>query len=541
VILPLLLALQDPLAVRADTLHPVHDALHYSIRVVIPDTGSIIEGETETTWRVGSPAPIRLQLDTALKVSRAAWAGERRLLRGEWRREGDLIEFPHTRSRGDSVVTRLEFRGRVRDGLIIGRNPYGARTAFADNWPDRAHHWFPAQDHPSDKATATFDVEVPRGWRVIAGGTLERADTLRGTAAHGRSRWRYRLAQPVPVYNMVIGAGPLTVTRIPDRGCSARCVPVTVWSYPEDSAYAVAGPFRRSAEILQYFTTLIGPFPYPGLAHVESSTIFGGAENAGAIFYGDRLYHDRRLSERVVAHETAHQWFGDAVTEADWHHLWLSEGFATYFAALWQGHVAGDSALRQTMAEAAASVFDIRDSTSSRPNPVTERPILDSAATDLMGLLNTNNYPRGAWVLHQLRGLVGDSAFFRGIRAYYTRYRDGNALSSDFAAAMSAAAGRDLGWYFMQSLRQPGYPVLEVRWTYGAAGLSIVIRQVQKPEWGVYTLPALELSVDGHLEQVDVSERETRLFLPAYARAPAAIEVDPHRWWLLKATVTNAP
>ena len=536
-ILPLLLAIQDPLAVRADTLHPVHDALHYNIDLVIPDSGSVIEGETETTWRVTSPAPIRFQLDTALKVSRAAWAGRRRLLRGEWRRQGEVIEFPHTRAQGDTVVTRVEFEGRVRDGLIIGRNPYGARTAFADNWPDRAHHWFPAQDHPSDKATATFDVEVPRGWRVIAGGTLERADTLRS----GRSRWRYRLSQPVPVYNMVVGAGPLTITRMPDRGCGGRCVPVTVWSYPEDSAYAVTGPFRRAGEIIKYFTNLVGPFPYPSLAHVESSTIFGGAENAGAIFYGDRLYKDRRLSEQVVAHETAHQWFGDAVTESDWHHLWLSEGFATYFAALWQGHVAGDSAFRRTMAEAARSVFEIRDTSGAHPNPVTDRPILDSAATDLMGLLNTNNYPRGAWVLHQLRGLVGDSTFFRGIRAYYTRYRDGNALSSDFAAAMSAAAGRDLSWYFIQALRQPGYPVLDVRWSYGAGGLEVLIRQVQKAEWGLYTMPALELRVDGHLEHAEVTGRETRVFLPTYAHAPASVEVDPDHWWLLKATVARAP
>jgi hypothetical protein len=93
----------------------------------------------------------------------------------------------------------------------------------------------------------------------------------------------------------------------------------------------------------------------------------------------------------------------------------------------------------------------------------------------------------------------------------------------------------------MQALRQPGYPVLDVRWSYGAGGLEVVIRQVQKAEWGLYTMPALELRVDGHLEQAEVSGRETRLYLPAYARAPAAIEVDPEHRWLLKATVARAP
>jgi aminopeptidase N len=364
---------------------------------------------------------------------------------------------------------------------------------------------------------------------------LERADTLRS----GRTRWHYRMAEPIPVSNMVVGGGPLTVTRLVDRSCGTRCVPVTVWSYPQDSAYAVNGPFRRSAEIVQYFTRLIGPFPYPSLAHVESSTIFGGMENAGAIFYGDGAYRRRVLSERVVAHETAHQWFGDAVTETDWHHLWLSEGFATYIAALWEGHAAGDSAMRRAMADAARQVFDVTDSTGTRPNPVTERPIIDSAATDLMGLLNSNNYPKGAWVLHQLRGLVGDSAFFAGIRSYYGRFRNGNALSSDFVGVMSEAADADLRWYFLQALRQPGYPVLDVHWSRGEDGLALEIRQVQKAEWGEYTLPALELRIDGRIYPVNVSGRETRMTLPEITRAPKTIEVDPHGWWLLKATVSG--
>lgn len=534
-ILPLLLALQDPLAIRPDTLRPVHDALNYNITIGIPDTGNRIRGEAEITWRVTSTAPIRLQLDTALRITRAAFSGDRRLLRGELRRTGELIEFPHPKRLGDTVTTRLEYAGRVRDGLIIGSNPHGARVAFADNWPDRAHHWFPAQDYPGDKATVTFHVEVPRGWRAIGVGTLEKVDTL----PTGRTLWRYRMSEPIPVYNMVVGAGALTVGPAVDAGCP-RCPPVTVWSYAEDSAYAMAGPFRRASEILEYFTRLVGPFPYPGLAHVESSTIFGGAENASAIFYGDRLYTARRMSESIVAHETAHQWFGDAVTEGDWHHLWLSEGFATYFAALWQGHVSGDSALQRVMGAAATSVFEVRDSSGTRLNPVTERPVIDPGAMDLMGLLNSNNYPKGAWVLHQLRGIIGDSAFFPGLRAYYAHYRDGNALSSDFAATMNDAAGTDLTWYFRQALTQPGYPILDVRWTWADRRLSLIVRETQKTEWGEYRLPGLVVRVDGRNYPIDVKGRETRVDLPDVAHPPSRVEIDPHGWWLLKATVSGA-
>nr|MBA2627853.1 hypothetical protein [Gemmatimonadales bacterium] len=247
-ILTLILALQSPLAVRADTLHLVHDALSYDISISIPDSGSRITGEAGIAWRLASAAPIRVQLDTAMVVTRVAWSGDRRLLRGEWRRQGDVLELPHGRQAGDTVTTRLTYSGTVREGLVIRNNIYGERAAFADNWPDRAHLWFPAQDHPADKATARFHVEVPRGWRAIATGALERVDTLPG----GRTLWHYRMPHPVAVYSMVIGAGRMTVTRLTPPACRAPCVPVTTWTFRQDSAYAAAGPFRRAPQMIQY-------------------------------------------------------------------------------------------------------------------------------------------------------------------------------------------------------------------------------------------------------------------------------------------------
>ena len=280
-----------------------------------------------------------------------------------------------------------------------------------------------------------------------------------------------------------------------------KCVPLTVWTFPQDSAYAVSGPFRRAGQIVEYFTSLIGPFPFPSLAHVESSTRFGGMENSTAIFYDEKRYREKNLGEPVVAHETAHQWFGDAVTEADWHHLWLSEGFATYLAALWGLHADGDSAFRAGMQTTGRHLFNSRD---------TAKPILDTTTRDLLGLLNSNNYEKGAWVLHQLRGLVGDSAFFAGLRSYYQTYRDSTALSSDFARIMSRAAGRDLDWYFRQALTQPGYPILDVRWKHSGKTLTLDIGQTQPAEWGTYRIPGLEIAIDGKPVRVDVTGRQTR-------------------------------
>jgi aminopeptidase N len=529
--LPLLLLLQaqSPLAARADTIHPVHDALHYDVTLVPSDTGTHLLSEVQTTWRLRSSEPVEMELDSAMRVIRVLVDGkpETRLARTMYARSPGEIEVPHERKAGDTLSTRVRYRGLVRDGLVIGRNQYGDRTIFADNWPDRAHLWLASQDHPSDKATVAFHVQAPLDDQVIANGVLEKIDTL----AYGHAVWHYRLDIPIPVYTMVIGIGRLSRTRLPEANCAVKCIPVSVWAYPRDSAYAVSDPFRRASQIVDYFSNLIGPFPYPGLAHVESSTRFGGMENATAIFYDEKRYGTRNLGEPVVAHETAHQWFGDAVTEADWHHLWLSEGFATYLAALWSRHADGDTAFRAGMAKAAQAIFESKE---------TDRPIIDPAQTDLLELLNSNNYQKGAWVLHQLRGLVGDSAFFAGLRRYYAVYRDSTALSADFARIMAEAGGKDLEWYFREALTQPGYPILDVRWKYGGKKLTLDISQTQKPEWGTYRMPSLEILVDGKPYRITVAGKQTRQVIEGVSQKPKKLEVDPNGWWLLKATVLRS-
>jgi len=439
---------------------------------------------------------------------------------------GGGIYIPHRRHIGDTLHTSIRYHGFVHDGLIVRTDSSGRRTIFADNWPDRVHRWLPVTDHPSDKVTVDFHVEVPVGMSVVANGVLTRIDTL----AYRRRVWNFTMRQRIPPYGMVIGAGPLTTTTLPDAACEVKCVPLAVVTYPEDSAWATAVPFRRAGDMVDFYSRFIGPFPYDRLSHVESTTIFGGMENPTAIFYDGKAYPSHRLSELTVAHETAHQWFGDAVTERDWHHLWLSEGFATYFSALWLRHADGDSAFQAEMR---------RDAEVVMRSPASDRPILDPTATDLMGLLNSNNYPKGAWVLHSLRGLIGDSAFQRGIRDWYATYRDSTALSSDFSAVMGKAAGRDLDWYFRQMLTQPGFPKLEVSWSTQKPW-ALTLRQTQPEAWGLYRMPGLIIRVDGRDFTADVDGRETVVPLPGLQQAPRDVVVDPAGWWLAQVTVVGA-
>jgi aminopeptidase N len=492
------------LSVADDSIRHEQDILHYRIALEIPDTGGAIRAWAAVRYTVREGVSfLRLDFDSVFTVDSIVGAGGKVPAGGGrggsargWRLVkasggGWLLLVPAEGAAGDTSEIVVYYRGRPRDGLIFGTNRYARRVVFADNWPNRAHHWFPAEDHPSDKATVEFAVEVPAAWRAIANGALVGLDTLEGK----RTRWRWAISRPIPTYTMVVGAAQLSVANLGTTDGIGQ----TLWVYPEDSAFGVAGPFQRVGRMLEVYTRLIGPFPYEKLAHVESSTRFGGMENSSAIFYPESGFRDRSLSEETVAHEIAHQWFGDAVTPGDWHHLWLSEGFASYLGPMFFEQVGEAPRFREAM-ERNRRVYFL--------SHVVDRPIVDTAQKVLLDLLNANAYPKAAWVLHMLRAEVGDSAFVAGLRTYYRRFRDSSVLSADFQRVMEEVSGRSLGWFFEQWLLQPGYPRLSVEWAYRDATLVLAVRQVQDERWGSF---ALRLPVRVELEGGSAEEFVVRV------------------------------
>jgi aminopeptidase N len=475
---------------------PGTDVLRYTFAIALPDTGARILGEAQIELTRGPGAPDSLYLDlvgaTVTHVSLPYRYDGRRL----------AVAAP----RGP-LTLRVAWNTTPADGLIARPNSF-----FGDNWPDRARHWLPTIDHPSDKALVAWEIDAPDRWRVIAVGGFR--DTVRSAPA--RLRWRYATAHPVPTYTMVLGAREMTVSR------HAR---VEVWSYPQDSAFADRVPFRRASRMLDVMERLVGPFPYERLAHVQSSTRYGGMENATAIFYADRGWSRGTMGEGVVRHETAHQWFGDAVTARDWHHVWLSEGFATYFDAVMAQQLDGDTAYWRVLHDDRAGYLRSR---------VVDRPIIDTTITDPNDLLNANSYQKGAWVLHMLRREVGDSAFFRGVRAYYARWRDSTALSSDFQREIERAAGRDLSWFFRQWLWQPGYARLDVTWAWQRGAVVLTVRQAGPARFRITAVP---VAFGAARAAFDLEPRAVQVVRIPLAAPPPSVAIDPDATLLLTAEV----
>jgi aminopeptidase N len=520
---------------------PAVNALHYDVELGIGEKSDWIEGRVKIKFAVEDDSPI-LPIDfTGLKINTIVIEGRQ----VKYRHRKGVILIPLESNRiGDTVLVEIFYKGKPDDGLILGKNVHGDQTAFVDNWPNRTRFWLPSIDHPSDKATVNYTVHAPEIWKVIANGYQSSQPTETPQNAIGpkedRLTWKWEVTVPISPYNMVIGAAEFETRIIGLAACGEApasqredgCVEVTYWVYPEDVKNAEPS-FRRAVDMVDYFTQTIGPFPFEKLANVQSSTRYGGMENASAIFYSENGIAKGRNIEGTVSHEIAHQWFGDAVTESNWYHLWLSEGFATYFGALFFEFADGADTFNKRMDESRKSVIKSK---------VTNLPIIDSNEKDLFKLLNSNNYPKGGWVLHMLRGILGDDIFFRGIKAYYKRYTHQVVLTEDFQKVMEKTSGQDLNWFFQQWLYQPGYPQLkhEENWESndGTKGvMKVRILQMQKTAWPIFKLPT-EICWYNDCKSIEINQKINEFQFTFDTKPSLSGTIDP-KGWVLKDIVLN--
>jgi aminopeptidase N len=500
--------------------------LHYDVSVTFDDRLSqISSAKTEITLQVLARVK-KIDLDFGdMAVDSVSVSGKP--ARYEQTANTLNVLLPQVVANGKQIKVTVAYHGVPKDGLILTVDRDGNPSATGDNWPDRVHHWIPCLDHPSAKAPVNFTITAPSRNLAVANGKLV-SMTTNGAA---QSVWRFEETKPIPAYCMVIAVNQ----GVKIDAAEKTVTPLSFYVPKKDSAYAPKG-FSSADEALEFFSEKVAPYPYAKLALIVSATRFGGMENSSAIVFTNNLFDLRRNEktssrfgiptriENLVAHEIAHQWFGDSVTEATWADLWLSEGFAVYFAGLFVEKYEGDAAFREYMRDAAQSYFTY----------ATQRiaPIHDKETPDLMKLLNENNYEKGAWVLHMLRARLGDDVFFRGLRSYYLNHREGNATTEDLRRELEKAYGRNLRGFFMRWIYGSGHPVYEVstRPSMGAnrrQAFIVTIRQIQSGP--LFTDPIKIRMSNGAATETKTVQPGTRMVSVPFphAQRPTTIEIDP--------------
>ena len=503
------------------------DVLHYDLHIDLRRLDDTVMTNIATVDLVPSLERPYVDLDfVGLRVDSVRMDG----LRVPFSQGPEILRIQPEVEFDEIVTLEIFYEGRPRDGLFIGPDTAGDLSAFADNWPNRARWWFPANDTPGDKATVDFSVRVSEGYSVVANGRLVDVDG---------DTWRWKTDVEIPAYTMVIGVAKFERASIGDAACGqapaagdSGCAPVSIWALPGSGEYGEQR-FSRAADMVDYYTEVFGPYPYEKLAHVQSSTRFGGMENSSAIFYAMGGWAEERMGEGVIAHETVHQWFGDSVTPAAWSHLWVSEGFATYFAAVYFQARDGGEALPEAMARGRRSIIG---------SDASNRPVVDERS-DLFGLLNTNSYPKGGWILHMLRVKIGEEAFWKGIRAYYAAHENGVADTEDVRRAMEEASGQDLESFFEQWAYSPGFPKLAVSVAQDGEETVITVDQVQSEEWPTFTDSRLEMDVQWASGEVDrhglwLTSRSDELRIPSRGEVGNVV-LDPAVMLLMEAVETS--
>lgn len=368
------------------------------------------------------------------------------------------------------AVVRVRYSAKPRRGMyflapdeIVVDRPRQVWTQCQD---EDARHIFPCHDKPHIRQTMDIAVAVEPGWFVLSNGELLGGRRLRQTG-----RFHYRMTDAIPSYLFTVVAG--SFAKIADR---VGKLPVDYY-VPKGRETDGKRTFVNTPAMIRLFADKTGvAYPWTKYAQVVvSDFIFGGMENTGATTLYEHVLLDERAaidisSDDLIAHELAHQWFGDLVTCRDWSHAWLNEGFATFFEHVWREHHLGSDEYHYGLR------FDLQAYLSEASGRY-ERPVVCQDYDAPIDIFDRHLYEKGALFLHALRRRLGDAVFWRGIHRYLERHARGVVETRDLLRAMEEVSGQSLEQQFEQGLYRASHPKLDVHVTWEAGSLAIAVKQ----------------------------------------------------------------
>ncbi|MBR9978524.1 MAG: M1 family metallopeptidase [Bacteroidetes bacterium] len=491
------------------------DVLHYRIDVRLDEEARRVDGEVDI-----SLTPLRSVIDSvvldavnmeiqSVQYSTSPWK-DAETLRWNYDSTHLRMKLPESLRHGDTALLHIRYACRPLRGLyFVGPGtsyPDDPRQIWTQGQGEDNRHWFPSYDYPNDKATSEVLITIDTVLQTLSNGALR----ARHVNDDGTATWHWAQGRPHSSYLIMLAAGRYGVFTQEWNG-----IPVDSWHYLSDDSADIRRTFADTKDMMAFFSEYTG-LHYPWEKYVQVPVrhfLYGGMENTSATVMADtRLVVDARAAldydpQPLIAHELAHQWFGNYVTYIDWENEWLNEGFATYFQQLWTRHRFGED-----------------DYIIQRYNGI--RNYLDWA--DRQGLIPVvgerrggavNTYSKGAAVLHMLRDILGEEEFVRVIRTWLRRYAFANAETNDFKRVIEDVTGRSMQWFFRQWLYGAGYPVITVtrEITVDGDSMHVTFRQIQQVDSlrGYFRMP-LTLrwqSGDETCVWIDGAEQQVRFAL----------------------------
>jgi aminopeptidase N len=496
------------------------DYAKYSFKGIVVNTISPLRDDlTSVTFSCGAK----------LSIQACEIAGKRE----PCTREGDWLKISTEAplKRGDPVAVTVRYASESESEGFYWIKPTPSTPLHAgfytEGQPDKTRNWVPTWDYPNDFATSETRVTVPADWFVIGNGTLA-SNTL---SSDGKTRtFHWQMDQPHATYLLSLAAGAFDQKVTNWRG-------VPLWYLvPKGKKNLIDYSFGRTPEILAFYEDLLGKFPWKKYSQTAVYDYRGGIENVSATTIGESELTDERdgfqLSDGIVSHEMAHQWFGDLVTCKNWGELWLNEGFAVFLTGLYFEHSEGEASYDYYMKSQMAEYLD-----QSRQY---EHPLATRLYATPSSNFDRTSYAKGAFVLHALRRTLGDKPFFAGLRKYLIKYQNMPVDSHDLCDAMTEATGVNLEPFFDQWVYRPGHPVINYGWTWDGERKMVVlaVKQVQDTKSGVPIFDfntTIGLVSGQHLVyekvRVDKAEQEIRITAP---NKPDAVLFDVRHEALLE-------
>ena len=463
--------------------HP-YDVLHMAVDISFDIYRELVFGTVTHKIRSLNPRLAIIRLDAAREINISSM-----LLNGdsaEYSHYGkDLfIYLPVDIPYNDTFEIVISYSVSPEKGLYFVKNEPNEQDGRDQIWTqgegEDHHYWIPMYDYPNDLVTSELRATIRSDWKALSNGELVSKTEIRP----GETTWHYRMEKPHAPYLIMFAAGDYLVTHDTVTGGMTNSVPLEYWTYP-DMPERVKPTFQNTPDILLYLEDLLGvPYPWNKYSQIViDEFMYGGMENTTATTLNDYALVDENMRldynpDGLIAHELAHQWFGDLVTNRSWDHLWIHESFATYLAARYIGYKYGQDAYDKLMARYANGAIGTDQDRGRSPIAGGEG-------------LTANIYGRGAFVLHMLNRLLGEELFQRSIQYFLKKHAHSVVQTNDLKLAFEDVTGYNLDWFFDQWIYGSGMPDLLVTQEYRNDSLELIVeqRQIQDSLTGIFRLP----------------------------------------------------